>query len=73
MNFVDSLASAPWDPLEETEWNDSQDASYQPLVTLPNRRLEDDVVLDNTRAGVDLVRSQRLSRPGMSTPDLPRK
>jgi hypothetical protein len=63
LNYVDSLASAPWDPLEETEWNDSQDASYAPLVTLPNRRVEEAVAAERGRPAVDLVRSQRLSRP----------
>jgi hypothetical protein len=61
MNYVDSLASAPWDPLEESEWHDSQDASYAPLVTLPNRRTEELPVLDRSRSSVDLLRSARRS------------
>ncbi|MEA3144218.1 MAG: hypothetical protein QOG31_1542 [Thermoplasmata archaeon] len=65
MNYVDSLASAPWDPLEESEWNDSQDATYAPLVTLPNRRTEEMPLLDRSRSGVDLLRAERSRRAGL--------
>ncbi|MEA3203495.1 MAG: hypothetical protein QOI63_1170, partial [Thermoplasmata archaeon] len=51
------LAAAPWDPLEETEWAESQDATYAPLVTLPNRRTEE-LPLES-RPGLDLLRSAR--------------
>jgi hypothetical protein len=65
MNFVDSLASAPWDPLEESEWGEAQDASYTPLVTLPGRPLEAPPrVADHTR-GVDLVRAERARRASL--------
>ena len=66
LNYIDSLASAPWDPLEESEWNESQDASYAPLVTLPNRRVEEAAATERN-APVDLLRTSRLSRPGMAT------
>jgi hypothetical protein len=58
MNFVDGLASAPWDPLEESEWAESQEEAYAPLVTLPNRRTEVPP-LDGSRPSVELVRSAR--------------
>ncbi|HEX2065852.1 MAG TPA: helix-turn-helix domain-containing protein [Candidatus Thermoplasmatota archaeon] len=64
MNYVDSLASAPWDPLEESEWNEAQEATYAPLVTLPNRRTDVEPPLLG-RTGVDLVRAERARRAGL--------
>jgi hypothetical protein len=67
MNYVDSLASAPWEPLEESEWNEAQDAAYAPLVTLPNRRTQEPMpLLDRGQQAVDLLRAERARRAAAS-------
>lgn len=65
MNFVDSLAAAPWEPLEESEWTEAQGASYAPLVTLPNRRLEEPAVVPTHPRGLDLLRAERARRAAL--------